>query len=605
MDYDEILFGLNPLINITSADSDIPIENDLIINSYVTVLDQLAVCLRAPKNRDIIRESNLFNQLNRILELSLDELFKFPNIDNWCKLCSELIRCVANSLIDNNLNRKIWYNGKNNKFIKYYFNKILSLSFNSNNSNTNHDIYMRAIVLIRNFILEEHETDEYKKFCCKFIFKSLLKFLESIINVFREDEYNDVAILGFDLLDELIPYYNNNDDISTLLIVSKFLHKVAITTNSEEFESVNRLENDDNDDYEETISESLLKSTTNILESLLKNENIKFGTSLNVVSQINSALFSSLSHLELIFDLPSRLIILRRISTSLGLISANETNPNKQDVPFFIENINFCKAQSYTIFASMLCLSNSITARNDVNSILKHLSYHTIITKAKIFNDPWQYQGFLDLLKKMISIVNYPEDSTDISNMFKILLNAHTQCKFYPQLAPLLENLLNKLLAILPSSQLSKSTELSTIVLDKGGETCCLYIIKAFRNIQGPEVGNDDIKKYWNACFKVEQHGKIDIKYLFELLKAIGVYIRDFGDRSIFITDREFSNKLLTILYVINEQILENNDHDNSAAERAVLNNAKFVCGMVLNHADVNQTPDLIKVCNKFLKDLS
>lgn len=104
MDYEELLFGLKPIINAQSI-SDIPVQN-VYLTSYLTVLDQLAVHLRAPTNRDVVRETGLLTQLLQVLEMILDVAFQSGS-DNipWLKLSSELIRCVANSMVENNSNR--------------------------------------------------------------------------------------------------------------------------------------------------------------------------------------------------------------------------------------------------------------------------------------------------------------------------------------------------------------------------------------------------------------------------------------------------------------------------------------------------------------------
>lgn len=99
MEYEEILFGLQPLINAPDASS-ISIE-DVFLQSYLTVLDQLAVHLRAPSNRNLIRETGLLTQILRVLYSLLDHAFhQSHSTQQYLQLSSEFIRCVANALID-------------------------------------------------------------------------------------------------------------------------------------------------------------------------------------------------------------------------------------------------------------------------------------------------------------------------------------------------------------------------------------------------------------------------------------------------------------------------------------------------------------------------
>ena len=107
MNYEDILFGLQPIINADSI-KDVPVDN-VYLQSYITILDQLAVSLRSPQNREIVRETGLLTQILRVLEDTLDVAIHEPeNINNikYWKLASELIRCVANCLVDNDKNRQ-------------------------------------------------------------------------------------------------------------------------------------------------------------------------------------------------------------------------------------------------------------------------------------------------------------------------------------------------------------------------------------------------------------------------------------------------------------------------------------------------------------------
>ena len=94
MDYEEILFGLQPILNASSI-KDVPM-NDVYLGSYLAVMDQLAVSLREPSNRDIVGKTGLLLNLVRVLEQALDICFHDTSIWNndkiaFYELSSEVI----------------------------------------------------------------------------------------------------------------------------------------------------------------------------------------------------------------------------------------------------------------------------------------------------------------------------------------------------------------------------------------------------------------------------------------------------------------------------------------------------------------------------------
>lgn len=122
MDYEKILFGLQPILNASSV-KDVPM-NDVYLGSYLTVMDQLAISLREPNNRDVIGKTGLLSNLVRVLEQTLDYCFHDTNILNHDKIAffeisSEMIRCIANAISDNDDNRQILLSSGGKKLASY------------------------------------------------------------------------------------------------------------------------------------------------------------------------------------------------------------------------------------------------------------------------------------------------------------------------------------------------------------------------------------------------------------------------------------------------------------------------------------------------------
>lgn len=587
MDYEELLFGLKPIINAQSI-SDIPVQN-VYLTSYLTVLDQLAVHLRAPTNRDVVRETGLLTQLLQVLEMILDVAFQSGS-DNipWLKLSSELIRCVANSMVENNSNRVLLIGDdltKSNKLLDYHVGKILKIDYDDGLSDILDDLQMRTIVLVKNLCLE---NDEYTSRCAKFIYGPLLKLLRVKKSSFLKEEISDSVVLGLDLICEFMQFsYEcvSFQELTFFIVLLETFATKAYFSNGEEEEE------------EESLNSEVLRDLVQITESIVsKNETFDFSISQST-SNLQRSLMNSLEVLHSKGQFQNKLIVMRRITSTIGYISANLTNTNKQDREMCFTLISD-SSSSYTIAASLIVLSNSISSREDVNEILANLSLSKLINVCTNFKDPMQFQGFLDLFKKLLNINSCIDlDKEDLSKVFTMLKICHDQCRYYTELSTLVDATLNKLLAILPGTILLcafEETTLSTIVLERGGISACLLLDKL--SLKRESTNPTFFEKLWFSIFKftdsTTMNQGVSIPFLFQLTKSLGVYLRN---SEIGTPNKLFeyhASHLETLLSTI-LTLKENND----SGSQSVWNNGKFVAGMVLKLLD-NQvlTPEEIEL---------
>lgn len=587
MDYEELLFGLRPIINAQSI-SDIPVQ-DVYLTSYLTVLDQLAVHLRAPTNRDVVRETGLLTQLLRVLEMILDVAFQSGS-DNipWLKLSSELIRCIANSMVENNNNRVLLIGDdltKSNKLLDYYVGRVLKIDYDDGLSDILDDLQMRTVVLVKNLCLE---NDEYTSRCAKFIYGPLLKLLRDKKSSFLKEEVSDSMVLGLDLICEFMQFSYERvsfQELTFFIVLLETFATKAYFSNGEEEEE------------EESLNSEVLRDLVQIIESIVsKNETFDFSISQST-SNLQRSLMNSLEVLHSKGQFQNKLIVMRRITSTIGYISANLTNTNKQDREMCFTLIND-SSSSYTIAASLIVLSNSIGSREDVNEILSNLSLSKLINVCTNFKDPMQFQGFLDLFKKLLNINSCVDlDKEDLSKVFTMLKICHDQCRYYTELSTLVDATLNKLLAVLPGTILLcafEETTLSTIVLERGGISACLLLDKL--SLKRESTNPTFFEKLWSSIFKftdsTTMNQGVSIPFLFQLTKSLGVYLRN--------SEIDTPNKLFeyhashleTLLSTI-LTLKENND----SGSQSVWNNGKFVAGMVLKLLDNQElTPGEIEL---------
>lgn len=582
MDYESILFGLQPLLNSEKID-ELPIQ-DVYLNSYLTVLDQLAVSLRSPSNRTVVGSSELLQNLVRVLCDILDVWFhKHDENVGWLKLASELIRCVANSLVDDDSNRQILLGNadleKRNVLLDYYVPQILKLADVEVEDGLLETLQMRTIVLVKNLCLENQERT--KRFA-RSIRHSLLALLASTQHIYLQN--SDLTVVGSELQADFIESYSDGLSVQDLLFFAQFIFRVSKTVVHQNQQDVEDSETEDDDP-----SSDIIYYLTQSLDIITRqyDESKQFYSEKHLTSQIQKCLLDSLNNLAQ-KAFVNKLIIMRRIITAVGYISANRSNTNILERPICFEIVRSSE-NGYRLAASLIILSNSISERSDVAEILEKVPLDIFIASGTRLMDPIQFQGYLDIIKKLLTPDNaifLPLDS--LSTLCKILKTCHDQTKFFKDLSPLLDNLLKKLLTVLPSSSVQELLQdgkpLLDVVTDRDSLISCLALDKLI--ITRTEASVSELHKLWDTAFKfrdstipqstaVEEQSSVSELYLFQLAKACGLYLRKHPDIDNNLLLNHYLSDVQTLLEAV--QFFKNK---SDRASQSVYDNGKYVACM-------------------------
>lgn len=622
MNYEDILFGLQPIINAESIKY-VPVE-DVYLQSYITIMDQLAVSLRSPQNRDIVRETGFLIQILRVLEDILDTAVHEPkNINNikYWTLASELIRCIANCLVDNDKNRqlllKISDSSSNtirnvkNKLLDYYLVKILNMIELPNDDNDIlKNLQFRSIVLLRNLILQ---NNEYALNIGKIFLGPVLNYLHNSEHTFQEE--TDNTVLATDLILEFLkakctyPF-----SIDLLLFLSTFCKRVATVLESipqQENESSNNDEKSTNiisnentieptveeEPYEEDPQSELLFNLSEILENIILREDTTVDFTSKQIFTVQNVLLTTIQLLDDKF-FANKLIVMRRLVSISGNISTIPTNKNITERETCYKIIIESKS-CYMIAAALIILSNSINSKSDVNDILKELTLSDIIVVANYIKDPLEYQGYLDILRKLINIRNAMLLTNDnVVMLFSTLASCSKQTQFFPSLSDLIERLLKKIIVVLPSgsivrlldqkNELPHQEEIIDFLTDRDSFISCLVMNKLL--VARQETSQAILSKLWDSIFKLQDginnnqmtnNKNISIAFLFQLTKTIGIYLRNCianssknHDLNVMFTTHfaSFKELMKTILPL---------RHNSEKGSEGVFNNGKFIAGMI------------------------
>lgn len=396
MEYEQILFGLQPLINARSPE-DVPMD-DVFLQSYLTVLDQLAVHLRSESNRDLIRETGLFKNLLVVLDSFLDHAFHTEARKNqFYEVSSELIRCVANSLIDNDLNRETFWGkdiNKRNEFIDYYAGKILTLS---SDEKFFPDLQFRTLVLILNLIME---NEKYCKRVLKGASASLMKLIISLQNVFLEDEYSTLSNTSLEILSIFV---ENGFQLNQtqLFELSNFLQRVADCILSVNLDENTEYTSDEGaDETNESFLPEMSHKLSSILFNVTKDENIDLSNS-TATSSFQQGILTTLELLDS-KQFENKLLVMRELLSTVGNVSCNSSYSNNPDIEKSLALVKNSQS-SYAMAAALIIISNYIDGPPKVDIINSKISYEDLIKCSTKFKDPIQFQGFLDLFKKLAS----------------------------------------------------------------------------------------------------------------------------------------------------------------------------------------------------------
>lgn len=581
MEYEEILFGLQPLINAPDASS-ISIE-DVFLQSYLTVLDQLAVHLRAPSNRNLIRETGLLTQLLRVLYSLLDHAFhQSHSTQQYLQLSSEFIRCVANALIDNDKNRELFWDGdynKKNEFIDYYAGRIFGLTDDTENTIS---LQSRTVVLISNLTMDDKM--QYKRIAPK-IQPSLMKLMISMRSIFLEEEYNMLVGISFDLLSETIEQYTDFLPLNFLVGLSHMMFNVCQNIINED--NTDKPENNDDEVTEEELFlPNLAQNIAHCIFIGTCSEKYNFSDE-KATSSIQHNLLKSLNTLNQ-KNFENQLITNREILSSIGNISSNLSYTNEKDI---LTAIDIVKSQNedekspYAIASALIILSNYISNPEKADEIRGLLDCTLIINSSNVFKDPIQFQGFLTLLRKLLKtdiIMFTPKP--ELERLAGILVLCYDQSKYYQGLKPLLEKLLEKLLAISTSKTISdmiKSSRRFYEVISDGGIIASCQTIDKLSKVQKsiePLQLDETFSKILNYHKEAKAEDMLkDPLSLFHILRSVGIYLTELNIQKQDVIFENFSDQIMKLL----EVSLSFKSSEDSAS-KAVWNNARYLAGIVI-----------------------
>ncbi|AJW07819.1 ASB_HP2_G0053990.mRNA.1.CDS.1 [Saccharomyces cerevisiae] len=610
MDYEEILFGLQPILNASSI-KDVPM-NDVYLGSYLAVMDQLAVSLREPSNRDIVGKTGLLLNLVRVLEQALDICFHDTSISNndkiaFYEISSEVIRCIANAIIDNDDNREILLDSGGKKLLNYYIGGVLQLDEISSDKSEDSlvdKLQMRSVVLLRNFCIGNLK---YTENLAPFIRGPLFVLLKTTQYSYLSSP--EKVVLGSDLLNDILKVNYSNVQISDLFFLSQYIKKISSNVQNKELQAMEDgaveaysntetqkfagqgnqeyIEKEEEDDEEDVNCELLLNLSTCLETIVAKDETINFTNEEQLVLSMQKNLILSLVCLES-KTFNNKLIVMRRLISCAGNISANLTNSNKREQSLCIETIK-SSASSYALAAALMILCNSVASKSDAVALLKLISLSELIQVGSLLQDPLQYQGFLDLLRKLLNLENAMWlDIKDLFTLFQIMRRCHEQTKYYNNLRSLLTNLLNKTLTVLPSSKIhnliSSDPTIISFIAEHGTLTSCIAMDKLL--VSKKALPKEAITSLWDSIFKFQNLGQaeqLSISDLFHITKTVGIYLKDSSVTADVnpienILFKDYIQKLTLIL----ETILSFKENKDKGSE-SCFNNGKFIAGIILN----------------------
>ncbi|CDO93173.1 unnamed protein product [Kluyveromyces dobzhanskii CBS 2104] len=598
MEYEQILFGLQPLLNSVDL-RNLPVQ-DIFLQGYLDVLDQLAVHLRSESNRNLIRETGLFAQLLRVLNSLLDCSFQDGNVRvEYLQICSELIRSISNALVDNDANRCVFWGSdytEHNQFTDYYAGKILTLTNEEEYTST---LQLRTVVLISNLALD---NDSYYERLATRLAYPLLSLVLSLKHVFHDEQYNLLFGTSFDLLCTFLNYkqFINLIQLSSL---SEILIQVSGSIKTIELESDsdtavtnhnnNNLSNEEEEEEEDADDSFLSSLSQNISHCIVKSlepEGFDHSDELET-SKLQQNLLICLEKLGC-KEFNNKLITNREILSSVGYISSNKSYSNVKDVEMCIELLNHRKS-SYSTAAATMILSNYVTSADKANEINDKLPFETIVDSSTTSGDPIQFQGFLTLMRKTLKpdvIVFAPKDT--LIKLGQVIVICHDQTSYYQGLSPLLEKFLEKLLAVsttkVLTDMLSASPRFSTVLCDRGIILSCQTIDKLAKKHDSaisPMV-NKLINKVINFCQdKSPKQLLEDPLATFHILRSVGIYFREVSTDLQTETFQKYSEVI--------EMLLKTSlsvQHSTESASQAIWNNAKFLAGMIVS-SDSSEIP--------------
>ncbi|KAH3680891.1 hypothetical protein WICMUC_000034 [Wickerhamomyces mucosus] len=545
MDLEQVLFGLDSFVN--DCENDKESFQSVYKDSYIRLLDQLAVLLRNPETRDDeLIKLNLF----KFVECGTYLVSNLENSSDFRELSLELIRVLANAIADNNINRQVL--AKNTNFIK-------SLGENLKNNFDDDELNERILILLKNLIID---SPDLAKIVSALITENLLIYLGYESHFIANDLFND-----------LIEFNNYEPSIKT---INLFLNK---------FKNFAESKIEDEDEFTEG-----LENLSNIIDQLTQDLRLKINNEI-LEKSLQKSLFEILSILEPL-EFVNKLKIQRKIYASIGNISSNLTCHNYRDLPLTLlkESNN-----GYIVSASMLIIGNSITSAKERTELIDSNNNLTKLILSKYNNlvDPVQFQGILHILKNLISYDTINELFTDDSfKNLELLIEATIRnSKYYTNFTNLLIKFLKKFIVLLNKNQVFQVLDSDIMKFISSTDINDDYNLIILLMINKVIVYDSkyDIKLLLSRGFKLNDNVTID--YLFELTKTLGVVLQHTPDLIFSVFDEETVTLLRSIKSI----------KDESIGSKAVKNNAQYISGTIINISkDYKIDTELLKTCKEF-----
>ncbi|CUS20387.1 LAQU0S01e05468g1_1 [Lachancea quebecensis] len=589
MDFENVLFKLEPILSSSSIVQ--IVQDEELCSRCVSVLDELAVQLRSPANRDIIRESGVLNKLLTLFKDGLQQLVE-PDAPtaNWLVLAAELTRCIANCVADNDNNRAEFCTiaMESTEIFRVNFPKIFKLT----NANTERvsDLQFKSLALIKNFCLD---NEIYLRECSHILTIPLVNLLHSRDLEEFDEHALDILVMTTDLLSDFVEFSLSSITPKELLIMASLLAQISPSikeqlaeeqiTNRDTDEGVSEEDSEEADPFLE-LAQSLAQCIERVVS---QNETLDLSSS-GSTHELQQLLLQSLGSTESKNAFENKLIMMRRLLFIIGLISANVTNTNVQDQTMCYATL-LQPDGLYVKAAALIVLSNSISSRETADQVSSNISLGQIIHVCKEFKDPMQFQGLLDIMKKLLNLTTvYDLTDEDLKLLFAELRICHDQCQLYQDVSPLLDALLSKFAAVCPGSLLLKhfsDPNLKTLIMQRDGIPACILIDKFVVGDRNP--AKHILADLWASAFRFQELSKISTPHLFQLLKSLGIYLRSVDGNDTNIVFKQHSSQLVTLLTAV-VPMSTNTD----SASKSIYNNARFVAGMTLNLLNSEQLTD-------------
>lgn len=598
MDFEELLYDLTPLLN---PDLKTLSKNEDFHQKVLKKLDELAVSLRTPSNREVVRESGLLKQLCNI-----------NYVNGGIDIFSEVLRCLANAVADDDKNVKVVT--QNTSFIFTIISIIENLD-SATDVNRNFEIGKRACILVRNLFIEHipQEKEVLESFSAGFM-SFILKNFQNIV-AHPEDSYlADITKIVLDLLSLFLDdpniytekeFYQRSIPPFPQLLTLLEMYSKRVSTMSNVFkEDEQEIEDESEEEYEEPNDLTSLIFVSEIVEKLLK-KSIQLkeeDPSLNGLK----LLLSSLNILENCnFQFPSKLILLRRISFIIQCVTSDLSLDLPQDdfrcnLSFDISIYSFesifalfeiiardDSTKRYQISVLSFILSNMLDEKVTLKkwqAIYPISNYIKLVYENYKFADPYLYIPILDLLRKSISIVNFVEDAS-VLELFWRLANDHIveRLDLIQDLSRFYKLLMNKLLAVEYGQILYDSNILKYENLySKNYAIIILLISKLSKYLLGADQNERLLAMIDKALEGILGEKESFLNILPEFFKALGVYIREYSlanynDLPFYLSQNrpKFIQLLSTLI------------DEKSNLSPASKNNLKFCIGMVLSNKNI------------------